>query len=86
MRITYQPASGPPVFPNAIFSDPYVRQPGDPEGGVESLEPRVFLQLAELPIDPELDEPTLVINGKTYRVTERLAAGLGAVSLALRLL
>lgn len=86
MKITYQPASGLAVTVNAVFSDPYVLLPGAgaPEAGTEALTPTVFLRLADLPIDPEFDDPIIVAKGVSYRVTERRPAGLGAIVLALR--
>ncbi len=84
MLITYQPAAGAAVTPNVIFDENYVLAKGDGEAGVETLGPAVFLKLADLPIHPDLDDPILTINGVLYRVTERRAAGLGAMVLALR--
>lgn len=89
MQITYTPASGPPVIVSGIFDEIYQLAKGDPEAGVETLGPAVFLRLVSLPIDPELDDPTIIISGAptgdgTYRVTERRPAGLGAIVLALR--
>lgn len=85
MQIIYQPASGPPVPVSGIFDDvPYVLAKGDAEAGVEALGPNVFLKLADLPVDPEEDEPTLIIGGVSYRVVERRSAGLGAIVLGLR--
>ena len=84
MQITYTPSSGPPVTVNGIFDEVYQLAKDDPEAGVETMQPAVFLRLADLPVDPELDDPTLTIGGVTYRVTQRLPAGLGAIVLALR--
>lgn len=87
MEITYTPQSGSPITLNGIFDAVYQLAKGDPEAGVETLGPAVFLsrtELAKLPVDPEFDEPTLTIEGVVYRVTERRLAGLGATVLALR--
>jgi len=82
--VTYQPAVGAPVEPVGIFDEAYVLAKGDAEAGVETLGPAVFLRLEDLPVDPELDEPTLTIRGVEYRVIERRPAGLGGIVLALR--
>ena len=84
MKITYQPAVGPALQVDAIFGEPYLLEQGDLPAGVEALSPTVFLRLAQLPIDPELDEPTLVIGSTVYRVVERMPAGLGSISLRIR--
>lgn len=84
MQVIYQPAVGASVTINGIFDAVYVLAKADPEAGVEVLGPAVFLILADLPIDPEFDEPTLIISGVVYNVTERRPAGLGAIVLALR--
>lgn len=84
MIITYQPTDGPLVEVKGIFDAQYTLAKGDAEAGVESTAPAFFCQLASLPTDPELDEPTLTINGIRYRVVERRLAGLGAIVLVLR--
>lgn len=84
MQVIYQPAVGPSVTIHGIFDALYVLAKGDPEVGVEVVAPAVFLILADLPIDPEFDDPTLIISGVVYGVTERRPAGLGSIVLALR--
>jgi len=84
MQIIYRPASGPPVTVSGIFDQPYLRAQGDSEAGVETAAPTVFLRLADLPVDPEFDDPILTINGSNYSVAERRPAGLGAILLALQ--
>lgn len=84
MQVIYQPAVGAPVTINGIFDSVYVLSKGDPEAGAEVLGPAVFLLLADLPQDPEFDDPTLIISSVVYSVTERRPAGLGAIVLALR--
>lgn len=84
MQITYQPAVGPAVHVSGIFDEIYALAKGDPDAGVESLGPAVFLRLEDLPVDPEVDDPTLIIAGVGYRVVERRPAGLGAIMLGLR--
>jgi hypothetical protein len=91
MQITYQPAVGAPVTVRGIFDANYVLARGTAEAGVETLGPAVFLILSDLPVDPEIDDPTVIIsldpvsaNNGPYRVHERRPAGLGAIVLALR--
>jgi hypothetical protein len=44
----------------------------DPEQvGVEQVGPSVWLRLADLPANPDEDEPLLTIRGTTYRVRRR---------------
>lgn len=84
MEILYKPASGPEVPVKVISASPYVRLQGDEPAGVEASLPSVYVKLASLPVDPELDDPILTIDGVAYRVTERKPAGLGAIRLMLR--
>lgn len=83
--VIYQPAEGDPVEVSGVFDQVYVLSRGTAEAGVEALGPAVFLLLEDLPVDPELDEPTLTIGGLVYRVHERRPDGLGGIVLALRL-
>lgn len=84
MQIIYRPSDGAPVTVSGIFDASYVLARGDAESGVEALVPAVFLKLADLPSDPEIDDPILTIAGITYRVRERRPAGFGKIVLALR--
>jgi len=86
VEVTYVSSTPGGTFPVAgIFDDNYVlSSTGDSLAGVETVGPAVFILLADLPIDPELDDPTLTIRGVTYRVTARPPAGMGSVLLILR--
>ncbi len=57
---------------------------GGDEAGVETVTPAVFIQIADLPTDPMIDNPTLVIGGLTYKVTGRHPADFGSIVLTLR--
>lgn len=86
--VIYQPAAGPPVPLTGIFDEHYVLQAAD-GAGVGAVAPAVFLQRADLPvdpelIDPELDGPTLTIRGIDYRMDHPETAGMGSVVLVLR--
>lgn len=81
--VTYTPEVGPAVPVTGIFSAQYVLAKGSAEAGVESTVPAVFVLLADLPTDPEEDEPTLTIGGVTYRVRERQPDGAGGIVLGL---
>ena len=82
--VLYRPAVGDPVPLVGIFDAQYVLAQGDAEAGVEAAEPAVFFRLSELPIDPELDDPTLTIGGRDYHVTQRKPDGVGGIVLILR--
>lgn len=85
VAVSYHPEGGPPADVVGIFDEAYQLLKADAEAGVESSGPAVFLRLADLPVDPEDDEPTLVIAGASYRVVERRPDGLGGIVLVLRL-
>lgn len=82
--VTYQPSEGDPVEVTGIFDEQYVLAKGNAEAGVEARVPAVFFRLSDLPVDPEVDEPTLTIRAVNYKVTERRPDGLGGIVLALR--
>jgi hypothetical protein len=86
--IVFTPPAGPAVSVDGIFSEVYVLAQGNSEGSVETIGPAVFLELADLPTDPEDDEDDairLTIRGEIYRVTERRPDGMGGIVLAVRL-
>lgn len=82
--VVYHPKVGSPVTVTGIFDALYVLAKGDALAGAETLGPAVFLLLVDLPIHPELDEPTLTIGAVDYRVTERKPDDMGGILLALR--
>lgn len=82
--ITYAPSVGSPVPVTGIFDEQYVLASGGAEAGVETMAPAVFFRLADLPVDPEDDEPILTIRGVSYRVIERPRDGMGGIILVLR--
>ncbi len=82
--VTYDPQAGAPVVVTGIFDEQYVLSKGGAEAGVETTGPAVFLRLADLPTDPEDDEPTITIAAVNYRVIERRPDGLGGIVLGLR--
>jgi len=71
------------VVVTGIFDAQYVLQ-ADQTAGVCATAPAVFLQLADLPTDPEVDDPILTIRGVDYRVDHPETAGMGSVVLILR--
>jgi len=87
--VTYTPTVGSPppapVTPTGIFSAPFVLAEGDAHAGVEAQAPKIFLLLADLPTDPDVDQPTLTIRGDVYRVVEVDPDGMGGVLITLRL-
>lgn len=84
--VTYQTRTGVIVSIRGIFDASFLLSTSgsadDP--GVEVTVPAVFLQLADLPADPLIDDPTLNIGGTVYRVFERRSADFGSIVLALR--
>lgn len=85
MNLLYKPASGPAVPVRGIFDANYELAKGNAEAGVSVLAPAVFLRKADLPTDPELDDPILTISGKDYRVVEVQPDSLTGVVLVLKL-
>lgn len=84
--VTYDPqGASPAVQVTGLFDEQYILAKGNAEAGVETIGPAVFFRLADLPVDPENDEPTLTIRGSAYRVIERRRDGMGGIVLALRL-
>lgn len=84
-EVIYQPELGAAVPVTGVFDALFVLAQGTAEAGVETLGPAVFLLLADLPVDPEEDDPILTIRGVDYRVIERRPDGAGGIVLALRL-
>jgi len=82
--VIYQSAVGAAVPITGIFDAQYVLAQGDAEAGVTTRGPAVFLRLDDLPVDPELDEPTLTIRGTDYHINDRKPDGLGGIVLTLR--
>lgn len=85
--VTYAPEVGAPVGVPGVFDESYVLAvTGDPGGpGVESARPAVFFRLADLPVDPDLDNPLITTSGgRQWRVTNRQKDGIGGVVLFLR--
>lgn len=80
--VRYAPANGQPVDVVGIFDAAYVRaEVGDV--AMVSSGPAVFLMLADLPSDPEVDTPTITVGGVQYRVREPRKDGQGGVLLLL---
>ena len=69
--ITYAPTVGDPVVVDALFEQPFTLVDGSTEYGVEQLSPVIWVILADLPADPETDNPTITIDGLTYDVVHR---------------
>ena len=80
--VRYTPNAGAPVDVEGVFDANYVRADAG-QAGVVTSGPAVFLRLADLPSDPETDEPTITVGGTTYRVREPQKDGQGGVVLLL---
>lgn len=85
VTVSYAPAVGDAVEVVGIFDANFVlvRQGG--ESGVEQVGPVVWLRLADLPVHPDDDDPTLTIGGQDYTVREREPDSMGGIRLLLRL-
>ena len=81
--ITYTPGVGAPVEVDGVFDAAHVHVDlGEP--GVSSQGPAVFLTLADLPSDPDLDgAATVTVAGVTYTPHTVKPDGTGAVVLLL---
>lgn len=80
---TYAPAAtGQPIPVTGVFNAAYVRADAG-EAGVSTAEPMVFYRLEDLPVDPELDFPEIVIDGVSYEIAEVKKDGQGGVRLCL---
>lgn len=79
---TYTPNGGAAVPVQGVFDAAYVRVDVG-EAGVASPGPVVFYRTADLPADPDTDDPRIVILGLTYRVIESEKDGQGGVLLRL---
>jgi hypothetical protein len=53
------------------------------DGNVETIGPAVFLWLADLPTDPDTDDPQLTIRGQGYMVHRRVRNSAGGILLHL---
>ena len=69
--VTYAPEVGSPVAVDAIFDQPFTLVDGTTEYGLEQLSPVIWVVLADLPADPETDNPTITIEAVPYRVVAR---------------
>jgi hypothetical protein len=82
--VQYRTGAGQVVtIDDVIFDDGHVRIDATP-AGVTSTGPWVFVKLADLPTDPEEDDPDVMVNGTTYRVFEVQRDGQGGAKLMLK--
>lgn len=82
--VIYQPKVGAPVPVTGIFEEQFSLLSGAVQPGTETTKPAVFLRLEDLPTNPELDDPTIIIGGVSYQVTSAPRDGLGGIILVLR--
>lgn len=80
---TYQPEAGEAVDVVVMFDEAYQLEEGNAHAGVEQLSLAVFVRVEDLPVHPDEDEPTLTIDGQSYRVRERQPDGMGGMRLLL---
>lgn len=80
--VTYQPEGGVAVPVEGVFDAAYVKVDVG-QAGVSSAGPAVFALLADLPTDPEEDEPVITVDGVGYTVREVKKDGQGGVHLLL---
>jgi hypothetical protein len=67
--VRYVPGVGPAIDVRGVFEASYVRADAG-DAGVASSGPVVFLQLADLPLDPAEDDPTITVEGVSYKLRE----------------
>src|SRR5512133_3481279 len=80
--IRYAPSVGDAVDVKGVFDASYV-QVNAGQAGVVSSGPAVFLMVADLPTNPEEDDPIITVAGVAYRVREPKSDGKGGVVLLL---
>ena len=82
---TYIPATGTvgATSVRGIFDAAYVRVDAG-QVGVESAGPMVFYRTVDLPLDPDSDDPEIVIEGVSYGVRERQRDGQGGIRMFLQ--
>lgn len=83
-EVLYTPGVGDAVTVTGIFEERHA----EPGAGARELDvgdwgPAVFLTLADLPSDPEVDSPTITVAGTTYTVRVPHKDGHGGVLLLL---
>jgi len=76
--ILYAPEGQDASTVTGIFDASYERI-NQGEAGVSTFGPAVFFLLADLPVDPEDDEPTITIDGYDYSIRETAKDGIGGV-------
>jgi hypothetical protein len=81
--VVYQPAVGAPVTVKGIFSESLFDEAAFWSGQAPEQAPFVFLRIADLPVNPDEDDPTLTIAGREFCVRGRIADGLGGIRLFL---
>lgn len=80
--VIYEPFDGDAVEVTGVFDEAYVRADVG-HAGISGSGPAVFFRLSDLPSDPEVDDPTIIVNGSRYRVREVEPDGQGGVHLLL---
>ena len=79
-RILYRSRDEQPISIPAVF-DETSRLVASSETQMETMVPSVFVRASDLPEPLETDDPTVVHDGISYRVTERSPDGVGGVVL-----
>lgn len=78
--VVYVASSGASVTVRGVFHDEHALLM---DGNVETTGPAVFLRLPDLPSDPDSDDPTLTIRGRSYVPHRRQRDSLGGILLYL---
>lgn len=77
VEIVYTPTVGAPVTVPAMFDPNYILS-DQGTGAVEQITASVFVLLADLPIDPEVDDsPTITVDGVDYVIWQRVRDPVG---------
>jgi hypothetical protein len=78
--VRYTAGSGVTADVVGVFDSAYVKVDAG-QAGVSSMGPAVFLRLADLPSDPEIDSPIVTVESVNHVVREVQKDGLGGVLL-----
>jgi hypothetical protein len=81
--VTYTPASGPSVEVSGIFDAAFVPVDAGGVAVIGTSGPAVFVRLADLPTDPETDNPVITVAGQDYTVREVHPDGTGVAVILL---
>jgi len=83
VAVTYEPEGGVAVEVTGIFDAAHVLPATQGRAEIEQVGPVLWVRLEDLPVDPDIDEPTITIAGTDYKIRERQRDGAGSIRLLL---